>query len=148
MLLLAAWALTAYEDREAEKGTANDKGGISYYYRGSGTDNYPEPVARLIPVYPNSKTTYINVSTDKNQELEGDMLAFTPDALGKVIAFYKQKGKLIEASTDHLAFEINRQNISISKENSYDDDPIKGETKFEIRFNTKATVDKWKNFKP
>ena len=145
LLLLAGWAVNSFEDSEAEKGTANDNGGLTYYYRGSSTENYPEPVTKLLALYPNSKTTSINISTDKNNELEGNMLVFTPDELSKVISFYKQKGKVIDESSDRLEFEINGQNITISKENTYDDDPIKGETKFEIRFNTKATMDKWKN---
>lgn len=149
ILLLLAWGVNRYEDSEAEKGTVNDKGGYDYAYReGAGAKTYPEPVAKLVEMYPNSQTTYINVSTDKNNELEGNMLVFTPDDLGKVIAFYKQKGRMISEEKERLEIEKNGQNITISKEKVYEDDPIQGETKFEIRFNTKASVEKWKNFKP
>jgi len=149
ILLLVGWGLNYYEDSEAEKGTANDKGGMNYFYReSSGMKEYPEPVARLLPLYPNGQSNYLNISTDKNNELEGNIIVFTPDELGKVIAFYKTKGKVIEETGDGLVFEKNGQNITISKENVYSDDPVKDETKFEVRFNTRATVDKWKNYKP
>lgn len=149
LLFLAGWAVNTFEDSEAEKGTANDKGGINYFYReSSGIKTYPEPIGKLIPMYPNSQSTYLSVSTDKNNELEGNIVVFTLDELSKVIAFYKQKAKVINESADRLELEKDGQNFVIGKENAYDDDPIKGETKFEIRFNTRATVEKWKNYKP
>jgi hypothetical protein len=147
ILFLVGWEVNSYEDSEAEKGTENDKGGITYYYRdNTGADSYPEPVAKLIKMYPNSQATYINVSTDKNHELEGNIHLFTPDSISKVIAFYKQGAKVISETGDRLEFEKNSQNIVLSKERVLADDPIKSETKFDITFYNKATVNKWKNY--
>ncbi|RYD79331.1 MAG: hypothetical protein EOP55_05005 [Sphingobacteriales bacterium] len=149
ILLLAAWGVNSYEDNEAEKGEANDKGGITYYYReSSGADNYPEPVAKLLQMYPKSQATYINVSTDKNNELEGDIYSFTTDSMEKVVAFYKQGATLIDETPDRVEMEKDGQNFVITKEKVLEGDPIKGETKFGITFYNKATVNKYKTDKP
>ena len=145
ILLLSAWAINSFEDNEAEKGEANDKGGMNYYYReGSGADKYPEPVAKLLQMYPGSQATYINVSTDKNNELEGDIYSFTSDDISKVYSFYKQGAKVIDDTPERVELEKNGQNFVIAKEKVLEDDPIKGETKFGITFYNKATVNKYK----
>ncbi|KQN35082.1 hypothetical protein ASE92_10685 [Pedobacter sp. Leaf41] len=145
ILLLSAWAINSFEDKEAEKGEANDKGGMNYYYReGSGADKYPEPVAKLLQMYPGSQATYINVSTDKNNELEGDIYSFTADDISKVYSFYKKGAKVIDDTPERVELEKNGQNFVITKEKVLEDDPIKGETKFGITFYNKATVNKYK----
>lgn len=149
ILLLLAWGVNHFEDSEAQKGIANDKGGVNYYYRDSSpTDKLPEPVAKLIELYPGGKITYINVSTDKRNELEGDIQIFTPDALSKVLDFYKSKVKVIELTDKRLEMEQSGQNMVIEAESLNSDDTIEGETKFRIGFYNKATVQKWKNYKP
>lgn len=148
VLFLLGWAVNYFEDKEAEKGTANDKGGLTYFYRDGTSGKLPEPVAKLIELYPGSKITYISVSTDKQKELEGDIYAFTPDALSKVLAFYKSKAKLIKLTDKRLEMEQNGQNIVVEEERAYEDDEIQGETKYRIAFYNKATVNKWKNYKP
>ncbi|RZL14692.1 MAG: hypothetical protein EOO96_30505 [Pedobacter sp.] len=145
ILLLLAWGVNHFEDNEAEKGTANDKGGVNYYYReNSGAENYPAPVAKLLQMYPKSQATYINVSTDRNQELEGDIFSFTSDGMDKIFSFYKQGAKVIDETADRVELEKDGQNFVLTKEKILEDDPIKGETKFGITFYNKATVNKYK----
>ncbi|RZL51234.1 MAG: hypothetical protein EOP00_00005 [Pedobacter sp.] len=149
ILLLLAWGVNSFEDNKAEKGTANDKGGVNYYYReSSGADNYPAPVAKMLQMYPKSQATYINVSTDKNNELEGDIYSFTADEIAKVYAFYKQGAKVIDDTPERVELEKDGQNFVITKEKVLEDDPIKDETKFGITFYNKATVNKYKTNKP
>ncbi|WP_316795394.1 hypothetical protein [Pedobacter agri] len=145
ILLLMAWGVNSFEDNEAEKGTANDKGGVNYYYReNSGAENYPAPVAKLLQMYPKSQATYINVSTDRNQELEGDIFSFTSDGMDKIFSFYKQGAKVIDETADRVELEKDGQNFVLTKEKILEDDPIKGETKFGITFYNKVTVNKYK----
>ena len=70
------------------KGYDNEKGGKTYMYReNSGIDKFPEPIATLIAMYPESATTYINVSTDRAGNIVGNIYSFTKDDFSKVIVY-------------------------------------------------------------
>ncbi|TDG36435.1 hypothetical protein EZJ43_07910 [Pedobacter changchengzhani] len=133
MLLLTAVGINYYESSSEAEGTPNDKGGISYYYReSSDAEKLPEPVTKLISKYPNSKVTYINVSTDKAGTIGGDFISFTKDDFKKVKDYYGKTGKVVDQDGDRLEIENAGVKISITKENIYEDDPIKDQTKFKI----------------
>ncbi|MCL1938521.1 MAG: hypothetical protein FWF52_09035 [Candidatus Azobacteroides sp.] len=135
ILIISALTVNYCDTKSMAKGYDNDKGGKTYLYREkSGIDKFPEPVAKLIEMYPNSKTTYINVSTDRMGKIGGNIYSFTKDDFDKVMDFYKSRGNIIDQSENRLKLNNKGTVIIITKERVYDSDPIKGQTKFNLFF--------------
>jgi hypothetical protein len=135
ILTVCLLVISRCDDKRLAAGVDNSEGGKDYMYRGkSGIDKFPEPVAAFVAMYPESKTTYVNVRTDGAGKISGSIFCFTKDDFSKVADFYKSAGTVTEQSADGLSLEKSGTEIIISKNRIYDDDPIKGQTKFEIFF--------------
>jgi len=135
VLIISALAIDYFDTKSMAKGYDNEKGGKTYMYREkSGIGQFPEPVAALIAMYPKSETTYINVSTDREGKIDGNIYCFTKDDFSNVIDFYKSAGSIVSQSENRLELDIKGTETIISKETVFDSDPIKNQTKFSIFF--------------
>lgn len=134
ILIGAALLINYIEDSSAAEGTPNDKGGRDYYFRDAITETAPDVLCKLIPMYPNGKITYYNFSTDQANNPVGDLFLFTSDSFDKVKAFYQEKGKIIDESTDTFVCAIDGKKITLSKFTKQEDDQIQGENKINISF--------------
>jgi len=132
LLMIGALLINYIEDSSAAKGTPNDKGGMDYYFRNSVTEKAPEVFSKLTPLYPGSKLVYYNFSTDKANNMAGNLDFFTPDSFEKVKAFYKGKGKILDEDDDLFVFDVDGQKIRLSTEKTQEDDPVQGENKINI----------------
>lgn len=138
ILILTAWVVSSYEDNAAAQGEPNSQGGLHYRIQEKkGAAAFPEPLAKLMAIAPNTAFTDVNVDTDgAGRVTSGALTAFSQDNFNTMAAFYRPAFSSVTHTTPTALWGIrDGYEIKISEEKPRANDLYQDRVKVEFYVN-------------